>query len=80
MACNGLQDCSKVQVTEFPFHKTGKDFGKSKIIPWGGNKKTAQSSISNSRPFVSFSLHWHIYYTVCEFLFGLSMKLFSDSD
>ena len=57
MACNGLQDCSKVQVTEFPFHKTGRILGKSKIIPWGGNKKTAQSSISNSRPFVSFFLH-----------------------
>ena len=32
MACNGLQDCSKVQVTEFPFHKTGKILGKVKLF------------------------------------------------
>ena len=45
MACNGLQDCSKVQVTEFPFDKNGKGFGKSKIIPWGGNKKLPKALI-----------------------------------
>ena len=37
MACNGLQDCSKVQVTEFPNNKTAKDFCKREIAFYFSN-------------------------------------------
>ena len=67
MACNGLQDCSKVQVTEFPFHKSGKILGKVKLFLGEAIKKLPKAQ----------------YFTVCIIFFilmGLSMKLFSDSD